>query len=103
MNYKKVKFEKELPYTDKHVTGILYSMLEFNPYFRKPASQILKNQVFEYCHKEYPNLAAGNETPKKIKLEYDKKNAYDYNEDKSTYPIESLKDILLNEIKIIHS
>lgn len=78
-------------------------MLEFNPYFRKTASQILKNEVFENCRKKYPNTFKDMVTPEKITLEYDKKNAYDYTENQSNYPVKMLKDILLSEIKIIHS
>ena len=73
---KKIRFEQEYPYTDKDVTNILYSMLEFNPYFRKPASEIIKYDVFKKCRKDFPNL--GNDAPDKIVLAYDKKNAFDY-------------------------
>ena len=51
-------------------------MLEFNPYFRKPASEIIQYDVFKKCRKDYPNL--GNDAPEKIVLAYDKKNAFDY-------------------------
>ena len=51
-------------------------MLEFNPYFRKPASEIIQYDVFKKCRKDYPNL--GNDAPEKIVLAYDKRNSFDY-------------------------
>ena len=63
----------------------------------------MKHVIFESYHKEYPNF--GKDAPKKISFEYDKKNAYDYeSEFKLASPlIDALKNILLSEIKIIHS
>ena len=102
VDYKKVRFEEEYPYSSTDISGILYSMLEFNPYFRKPASQILKGDVFKSCRKDYPDI--GNDAPKKISLEYDKKNAFDYDEaDMTNTTIDDLKQILLREIKILRS
>ena len=100
---KKVKFEQEYPYTDRNISSILDSMLEFNPYFRKPASQILNREIFENQHKEHPEF--GHAAPNKIILEYDMKNAYDYTDEfKQESPlIDNLKKILAQEIKIIHS
>lgn len=78
-------------------------MLEFNPYFRKPASQILKYDAFECCRKKCPKLVC--DAPEKISLDYDKKNTFDYTNESNftTQFIDDLKSILLDEIKIIQT
>lgn len=102
VDLKKIKFEQEYPYTSKETTSILYSMLEFNPYFRKPASQLLKEGAFESHLQTNPKL--GNEAPEKIILDFDKKGSYDYDELKlKNYTIDDFKAILLREIGIIKS
>jgi len=43
----KIKFEKELPFSHPDLIAMLSSLLQFNPYFRKPASDLLKLPVFD--------------------------------------------------------
>ena len=76
-------FEQEYPFTSNELLEVLYSTLEFNPYFRKPASHLIKLDIFQGSIKEYPDL--GNEAPEQIIFDYDKKNAFDY-EDETNKP-----------------
>ena len=100
MNDKKIKFEQEYPYSREDIPKILYQMLEFNPYFRKPASQLLKDDLFKNYRADFPKL--GNDAPEKISLVYDQKDAFDYGESElKNQTIDDLKKILLAEIKII--
>ena len=104
VDLKKIKFEQEYPFTNKDISAILYSMLEFNPYFRKPASQILimKKDAFKSHSEVNPKL--GNVAPEKITLDFDKKGSFDYEELKfKHFTIDKFKAILLSEIDIVKS
>jgi len=43
----KIQFKKEFPFTTPQVLDVLENMLEFNPYFRQSAGDLLKNKVFD--------------------------------------------------------
>ena len=102
MDLKKIKFEEEYPFTCKEITNILKSMLEFNPYFRKPASQLLRKDIFESLHDKNPNL--GKSAPRKITLDIDNKEIFCYEEcEFKLHTLNDLKTILLSEIGIIKS
>ena len=45
-NLPKIDYEKEFQFTDPLILKILEKMLEFNPFFRKEAGDLLKNIVF---------------------------------------------------------
>ena len=99
---KKIKFEQEYPYTSQDITNILHSMLEFNPYFRKPASQLLKQDMFKSHHEKEQNF--GHDAPEKITLDFDKKGTYDYENFKFTnHTMDDLKKMLICEIDIVRS
>ena len=56
--------------------SILESMLEFNPHFRKKPEELLSLKLFKKWKAKYPELLVP--PPHPIKLEVDKKNAFDY-------------------------
>ena len=43
----KIDFSKEYTLTDKRLVRVLSKLLEFNPYFRRSASQLLKSSIFD--------------------------------------------------------
>ena len=67
----------------KHISpelkAILKSMLEFNPYFRASAKEVLQNKYFDDIR--IP-MNEGN-APYKLKFEIDADNAFDYDSGKS--------------------
>ena len=46
-NIGKINFEKEYEASDFRLARILKNILEFNPYFRKPASELLRSSLFD--------------------------------------------------------
>lgn len=75
-------------------------MLKFNPKFRRCATQLLMLKIFDFCRDLYPNHE--DPPPTKIKLDFDQKDAYNYEEHKSnTHTLEQFKSTLIAEIKIV--
>ena len=78
----------------------MHDMLEFNPKFRANASELLKSDVFDTCRKLLPDH---EKSPQNIiKLDYDQKGSFDYNEGKVlSHTQKELRAILLEEIRIV--
>ena len=93
---KKINFEKEFPYTTKGITQIIGDMLEFNPYFRNSASEILKHKIFDGCRKKYPDSEV--EAEWKIQLVCDEKGSFDYEKCTTKLSIDDMKKIFVDEI-----
>lgn len=73
----RINLKKEFPCTHRNLTQILEEMIQFNPHFRKQASQLLEDPIFDACREQfddYENLA-----PFKIELVTDGKGHFDYN------------------------
>ena len=94
----KINFTLEYPKTHERLCNTLDSMLQFNPYFRGTASDLLKNKIFDNIRDPKMEEPA----PFKIVLEYDEANCFDYSECKSkTHDLEDLKRIFRQEIELI--
>ena len=76
---KKISFSKEFPLTNTYITEVLQKMLEFNPYFRSNAKELLAHKIFDSCRSEYPGCELDAEW--KIELECDAIGMYDYEKD----------------------
>ena len=74
----KTNFKKKLRFTTLSIVEIFESMIEFNPFFRKSASEYLKHDIFDPVRKEELELLA----PFKIKLEVDNEETFDYKTDR---------------------
>ena len=74
-------------------------MLEFNPYFRNSADQILKHKIFDACRQEYPDNEMSAEW--KIKLACDEEGAFDYEEISTKMTIADMKKTLEKEIELV--
>ena len=73
-------------------------MIQFNPYFRKSASKLLKHSIFDSCREEFDGFE--NIAPYKIKLFTDGNGLFDYNNYTSkNLDIPQLKAALIQEIK----
>jgi len=73
-------------------------MLEFNPYFRKNASELLQSPVFDKIRNPEWEKPASS----KIFLQVDKDGVYDYeNEQFLQYDLEDYKKMLKEEAKKI--
>ena len=76
---------------------MLEEMIQFNPYFRKSASQLLKHSIFDVCREEFDEYE--NIAPYKIELVTDSKGVLDYNDYTSkSLDIPQLKEALIKEI-----
>lgn len=97
-----INFYKEFPLSWKGLIKVLEQMLEFNPHFRTNPKELLQNKFFDGCRHEFPNYEI--EAEWKIKLEIDKKEAYDYltNTPGEVRSIKNLKNTLLLEIEMIN-
>jgi len=70
----------DLNNTSPDMKDILTSMLEFNPFFRSSAREILKHKIFDDIRIHENERQA----PQKLKLEVDADDAFDYETGKST-------------------
>ena len=72
-------------------------MLQFNPKFRMSASQLLREEIFDECREMYPKHEVSPSM--KINLEYDQKEAFNYDTNtSSTHTMTQLKAMLETEI-----
>ena len=67
-NLPKIDYEKEFQFTDPLILKILEKMLDFNPFFRKEAGDLLKNKVFD----EIRNPKKEKPASEKIIMDIDK-------------------------------
>ena len=63
---------KKFSKSDPRLVKILKEMLEFNPYFRPSAKQLLKSKLFDHLRKPEDNGIAT--APYRIKLKLDEKD-----------------------------
>ncbi len=73
-NLPKINFKKEFPNTDPAVVTLLHNMLEFNPYFRLRASELIKLSVFDAVRDKKLEKAC----PSKLRLSIDRAGVFDY-------------------------
>ena len=97
---KKIGFRKEFNKTATGITDILQNMLEFNPHFRKSASDLLNNSIFDKVR----DPALEQTAPFKISLKIDELDDYDYSKQKfRTLRVSQMKQMLSSEISCFHS
>ena len=70
----KIQFPIEFGMSDKQIGIILQQLLEFNPFFRRQAKEILKNPIFDKIRDPVLEKRASG----KIKLKVDQEGAFDY-------------------------
>ena len=92
-------FEERYPHTSQGLINVLKSLLEFNPYFRPSAAEIIKSPIFDQIR--VPALE--NLSPKEIHQQ-DFSEYFDYNSYKTVGISEdelhkALKDELMKEIR----
>lgn len=79
------------------MTRVLDEIFQFNPNFRKSASQLLKNPIFDACRKEFHDFE--NIAPYKIEIVTEGDGHFDYNNySKKSVDVPQLKAALMKEI-----
>ena len=75
-------------------------MLQFNPYFRPSALEILKNDLFEDVRSDTRETSIKDLANYQIFLPVDSDDAFDYENNKNAkYSILELKSLLVQEIR----
>lgn len=90
----KIDFQREFPLTHPEIVRILASLLEFNPYFRMSAKELLRLKCFDPFRN--PNME--KESPAKIELDIDKVGNFDYKLGDIVYTMEDLMRMLREEV-----
>ena len=86
----KVDFSKEFDVTSNELTEVLQKMIEFNPYNRSFASELLKSPVFDSIRQ--PEL----EKPCPVRFELDLDDDFDYESFKSSISTDDILTRLYN-------
>ena len=89
--YDKLDFYKLFSHLNVRLVNILVALLKLNPYFRPSAKECLKDSLFDTFIRdpEFENTGS-----KKILLDYDKDDAYDYIEGTSMFSEKDYLDII---------
>ena len=95
-NLPKIQFQMEFPQTAPEVVQTLHSMLEFNPFFRKSAGELLSSKVFAGVRSKEMEKPASE----KIELDIDKLGAFDYRLGDIKYNMADLKQMVAKEVKL---
>mmetsp|Transcript_34686 Transcript_34686/g.53173 ORF Transcript_34686/g.53173 Transcript_34686/m.53173 type:complete len:96 (+) Transcript_34686:1095-1382(+) len=78
--HEKIKFDLEFPGVQPELTKLLEQCLEFNPYFRSSAEELLKNKIFDKIRDVKMEAPASSPCV----LPIDEDGEFDYNEVRST-------------------
>ena len=79
----KVQFSEEFPKTSKFLCKLLESCLQFNPYFRPSAYELLHSKEFKKYWEECPPIDDASLNMECVLLEVDQKDEFDYSKQKS--------------------
>lgn len=76
------------------IRSVLKSMIEFNPYFRQSAKEILRSEVFGQLNKGIESVGA----EEKVLLEVDCDDVYDYEDCKQVkFDMNTFMEMILKE------
>jgi len=95
----KINFRQEFPNTDPGVIYLLHGMLEFNPFFRLKANELISSSVFDRVRNKKMEKTAES----KLWLSIDKSGVFDYMKlGDIKFKMEDLKKLLRKEVSSAH-
>ena len=90
----------DLKHCNEEMRNMLLSLLEFNPYFRSSAREVLKNAIFD----DIRITENERQAPQKLKLIVDQDDAFDYELGKTTkFTKEDYNKMIFQEVLQVHA